>query len=159
MRKLLLLSALLLLPTALHAQQFSSLEERMSYAEFRAAGLDKLSPEELAALNQWLESKGAGLFGGPAPAAAAAVEDRTGFREQGSRETIVSRIVGEFTGFDGRTRFELENGQVWEQHGDTNRLSGMRLNNPGVTIRPGMLGAWYLRVDGYNTTAKVRRVR
>ena len=36
----------------------STLEERMSQAEFRAAGLDKLSPQELAQLNSWLETHG-----------------------------------------------------------------------------------------------------
>src|SRR5688572_10963425 len=37
---------------------FSSLEERMSHADFKAAGLDKLTPEELAALNEWLRQRG-----------------------------------------------------------------------------------------------------
>ena len=36
------------------AQEFSSLEERMSAKEFKEAGLDKLTPEELARLNAWL---------------------------------------------------------------------------------------------------------
>ena len=35
-----------------------TLEERMSQAEFRAAGLDKLSPEELASLNAWIGAHG-----------------------------------------------------------------------------------------------------
>jgi hypothetical protein len=39
------------------AQEFSSLEERMSAAEFKAAGLDKLSPAELEALNRWLRGQ------------------------------------------------------------------------------------------------------
>ena len=48
MRKLLLLSFALaaLFSGSVLAQSFSSLEERMTEAEFKAAGLDKLSPEE-----------------------------------------------------------------------------------------------------------------
>ena len=38
----------------------STLEERMSQADFRAAGLDHLSPEQLKNLNQWLQLHGAG---------------------------------------------------------------------------------------------------
>ena len=39
------------------AQQFSSVEERMSSADFKAAGLDKLSPEELAKLNAFIKNE------------------------------------------------------------------------------------------------------
>src|SRR5207342_2835934 len=41
------------------AAGFSSLEERMSQSEFHAAGLDKLSPAELNALNEWLRAHNA----------------------------------------------------------------------------------------------------
>jgi hypothetical protein len=30
--------------------------------------------------------------------------------------------------------------------------------DPQVTVSPGVMGAWFLRIDGYNTRAKVRRV-
>jgi len=38
-------------------------------------------------------------------------------------------------------------------------LSGVRKTNPTVSISPGLLGVWYLRVDGVNTRAKVRRTK
>ena len=38
----------------------STLEERMSQADFRASGLDHLTPEQLKYLNGWLQSHGAG---------------------------------------------------------------------------------------------------
>ena len=38
----------------------STLEERMSQSDFRAAGLDHLSPEQLKYLNEWLRTHGAG---------------------------------------------------------------------------------------------------
>ena len=43
----------------IQAAGFSSLEERMSQNEFHAAGLEKLSPEELKALNEWLRTHNA----------------------------------------------------------------------------------------------------
>lgn len=159
MRRFALLAALLAVSVAVSAQQFSSVEERMTGAEFKAAGLDKLSAAELAALNDWLR-KEVGAQAATAPTAAPAAVDRRGFIETQDRATIVSRIQGHFTGFTGNTRFVLENGQVWEQHNDGNRLTGVSLTNPQVTLKPSVIGnAWYLQVEGYNTTAKVRRVQ
>jgi len=61
-------------------------------------------------------------------------------------------------GFGKARRFVLANGQEWEQSDDT-VLSGVRKTNPAVSISPGLLGVWYLRVDGVNTRAKVRRTK
>lgn len=136
------------------AQSFSTLEERMSAAQFRAAGLDKLSPEELAALNAWLQKN----VGASAAMAAPIIEDRTGFQAETYRNGVTSHLVGEFRGWHGKTTFHLENGQVWQQVGGET-WSGVRLENPGVTITPGFMGSWSLKVDGYNATTKVKRIK
>jgi hypothetical protein len=34
-----------------------------------------------------------------------------------------------------------------------------RLVNPSVTVRRGVLGAYYLEIDGLNTSPRVKRVR
>jgi len=52
--------------TAFAAETFSTLEERMTDEEFRAAGLDRLSAEELANLNAWLARRNVSTR--PAPA-------------------------------------------------------------------------------------------
>ena len=150
----------LLLCTAAAAQEFSSLEERMSAADFKAAGLDKLTPAELEQLNSWLRNKGVSAAQTAAPAVNV-YEDRRGFLESapGSDEPIVSRVRGEFRGWDSRgDRIELENGQIWEVIDGSTRLL-VRLTNPTVTIEPGMMNGWNLTVDGYNTRARVKRVR
>ena len=56
MRTVIATAFLLLITAAASAAEFSSLEERMSQAQFHAAGLDKLSPEELKVLNDWVRS-------------------------------------------------------------------------------------------------------
>lgn len=159
MTRLLAVCLLLLVPTALLASEFSSLEERMSAAEFRAAGLDKLSPAELEALNQWLRTRG--LLGGEsrAPDTPPAVLDRTGFRDAPSSGPIVSRIRGNFRGWSGNTVFELENGQVWRQADGGAPVFSVNLVDPVVTIREGVLGGWLLSVEGYNRSVRVVRVR
>jgi hypothetical protein len=158
MRRLLsplLVLALLCGPAA--AQQFSSLEERMSAKEFKEAGLDKLTPEELAKLNAWLAGRTQ-----PAGTAAAPVEDRRGFLSSGSaadETAIVSRILGEFRGWREKgDRFVLENGQVW-QISDYAPKFVVRMQDPVVRIEPGAFSAWFLSVDGYNAKVKVRRIK
>src|SRR5688572_3488323 len=82
------------------AQEFSSLEERMSAKEFHEAGLDKLSPEELARLNAWLAGRMQAQAQAAAPVAPAAPDDRRGFRDNDDNgEDIVSSIAGTFRGW------------------------------------------------------------
>lgn len=166
MRRLLLLLALLIAAAAVWAQSatFSSLEERMTAKEFRDAGLDQLSPEQLATLNAWIERNvrladpavAAAVASGQAAPAAPAPADMTGF-ENRDRNEVVSRIVGPFKGWFGKTEFELENGQVWQQVED-DRFP-FNAESPGVTIVPGAFGSWRLKVEGSNRTTLVKRIR
>jgi hypothetical protein len=143
--------------SAASAQEFSTLEERMSAKEFKAAGLDKLSPEELAALNAWLSKKVSTT--GAVPAATPVADDRGFLTSTDDEGAIHSSIDGEFRGWSGRgDRITLSNGQVWEVVDSTSRLK-IRVDNPEVTIEPGAFNSWSLRVSGYNTRAKVRRIK
>jgi hypothetical protein len=142
--------------TALQATSFSTLEERMSAAEFRSAGLEKLSAEELAALNAWLSKNGTSRGSLAAP-----MDDRRGLREAPSPQSngpINSRLVGESSGWSYGTVFRLENGQVWRSVDRDSELSGIRLTNPAVEIRQGVMGTWRLKFADYNTATRVERV-
>jgi len=155
-------------PGQARASDFSTLEERMSAADFQRAGLEKLSAEELAHLNAWLQSQGLvqqpAAQGASAPNARAA-EDRIGFhpRDVAAREgevnRIESQIEGRFTGWRGAgDLITLANGQVWRVTDSSTRLH-VQLDDPRVTIERGLLGGWQLRVEGYNTRARVTRVQ
>lgn len=162
----LLLATLLALPALAGAQDAPPLQQAMSAEEFKAAGLDKLSAEELARLNAWLDRR---VEQQTSAAVAAAVEEareegrqevvekNRGFFHFGSQEPIEASIAGEFTGFGSRKRYTLDNGQVWVQT-DATSLNGVRKTSPKVYIKPGVMGVWYMRIDGYNTQAKVQRV-
>lgn len=148
--------SLLMASVDVAAGDFSSLEERMSAAEFRAAGLDKLSPEELARLNDWLRAKG------PLPASAAAAS-AAGFRSNtffGTGETagpIASEVAGEFSGWNEGDQFTLANGQVWEVTQGSFAIPeqvGVR-----VSIEPAFMGSWLMKIEGYNASARVKRIR
>lgn len=149
--------------TQTQAETFSSLEERMSLEEFRAAGLEKLSPAELKALNDWLNRKVSATpqyQGGYEAPATSAEQDRRGFVDTGaSLGPIVSRVLGQFNGWRGsETEFTLENGQVWQTTDSASRLA-VSLQDPIVTISPGVFNAWFLQVQGYNAKVRVKRIR
>lgn len=158
---------LLALATAAWGQQTplqtANVEQQMSADEFKAAGLDKLSAQELAALNAWLQRK---VVQETAKVAETAKEEgrkevaekNRGFFDFGSAEAIESSIVGDFNGFANGRKYTLENGQVWEQI-EPASLAGVRKTNPKVRIKPGILNNWFMKIDGYNTMAKVRRIK
>ncbi len=166
MRTLILASALALaFGSAADAQSFSSLEERMTAKEFREAGLDKLSDEELRALNAWVQRNvrlaeqggaAAAAPGQAAPVAAQASADTRGF-ENAERTEIASRILGPFKGWSGKTVFTLENGMVWQQVEDDR--ASIVAESPSVTISPGTFGSWRLKVEGSNRTTLVKRIK
>lgn len=141
----------------------ANIEQQMSADEFKAAGLDKLSAQELTALNAWLQHK---VVQETAKAVETAKEEgrkevkekNRGFFDFGSAEPIASSIVGEFKGFANGRKYTLENGQVWEQI-EPATLAGVRRTDPKVSIKPGLFNSWFMRIDGYNTAAKVRRIK
>ena len=146
--------------------RFSSVEERMTGKEFKETGLHKLSDEELNALNDWLRGHSVATLDNaivrsdqPASAAGDSLADTRGF--EGSKvdtNTIVSRLVGEFDGWDGETIFTLENGMIWKQN-ETDIFSIRTLVNPVVTIEAGMWSSWRLSVEEYNKSVKVERIQ
>lgn len=167
MRRLLptlLIATLLSAPALVLAQeQAPPIQQQMSAEEFKAAGLDKLSAEELARLNQWLNRRIDVAATQAATQAAAEATSRVqrqarGFLSFGDNEVIEANLAGDFSGFAHGRVYRLDNGQEWEQT-DNARLEGVRRSNPKVTINSGVMGAWYMRIDGYNTRAKVRRVK
>ena len=153
-----LLAALALSPLAALAQQ--PIEREMTPQEFKAAGLDKLSAEELAKLNQWLGRKiDTVVTEATAQAKDKVEEENRCFFHFGSNEPIVARMTGQFRGFAKGREFTLDNNQVWRQT-DGASLVGVKLDDPEVRITPSIAGnAWYLAVKGYNTRAKVERVK
>jgi hypothetical protein len=118
------------------AAAFPGIETLMSEAEFSAAGLDRLSAEELEALNAWLLRYTAGE-------AEVLQAGNTAVREARDDFEVTSRLVGDFRGWDGDTVFRLENGQVWRQ-----RLDGRYIYrgppNPEVRISRNWLGFYKL---------------
>lgn len=93
-----------------------------------------------------------------APAREASLLERFGLETQQPRaDRIESHIPGLFTGWKANSQIRLANGQVWRVV-DGSWLHG-EWNNPKVSIRRGMMGAFYLDIEGENRSPRVQRVQ
>jgi hypothetical protein len=144
----------------------------MSPQKFVDAGLTKLSLSELRALAEWVRMHAlmvGQLASGTAPPglqarpAAAKAQPAIGEAQPAIREgqpatadMIETRILGDFTGWDGSTVFQLENGQIWQQ----SSFGSVHLfaRSPRVTL-VATPGGWRMEVEGVSQTVHVRRIR
>jgi len=150
----LLMSACLALPAAAFAaDQYVPLQQRMTPEEFKAAGLDKLSADELKNLDSWLSGHGKVVT---------KMVDQSGkpvfYPSSEKAGPVQARVQGNFSGFNGHGQITLDNGQVWQQ-ADSTQFSCMSSDNPKVTIRRSLMGNWMAAVDGCNDTTSVKRVK
>ena len=156
-------------------------------ADFSAAGLGKLSAEELARLDALVRDYKSGALerarreAAAAEARAVKAESRAAAAVVAPKEakpdtsllgrakvlltpgtqveysTVESRLVGDFRGWEARTVFVLENGQRWQVTG-AESLVWPPISNPAVKITPGMLGSFWLTVEGVRQRVKVEVV-
>jgi len=135
----------------IHAAGFSSLEERMSQNEFHAAGLEKLSPEELKALNEWLRTHNAVTVVTTSPSG-----EPVFYPRDSDRENVESHIVGTFNGWHGHTTITLDNGQEWTQTESSTQSCGSS-DHATVKIKPMLLGSWLAYVSSCGDSVRVTR--
>ena len=105
---------------------------------------------------------------GPAAAAAAAAapartpEQTFGLETVKQREaqpaSIRSTVVGDFDGWGPGSQIRLANGQVWRVIDGSDAVL-TRTKDAAVTIERNVFGTLFLKVDGGNSSAKVRRVK
>ncbi|MEO7744328.1 MAG: hypothetical protein ABIR98_15430 [Usitatibacter sp.] len=91
----------------------------------------------------------------PAPAENFGLEHKA--RSTDELATIETYIPGRFEGWRPGVRITLANGQVWQVIDETSRY--MVLDNPKVVVRRGLMGAFFLDVEGDNRSPRVRRVQ
>jgi len=172
MRKWILVLFLALLAAA--GAQAANIEQTMTAEEFRAAGLDKLSAEELVQLNLWLARRGDGdrapsfaetpalptpapVDDGPPIAAKYRKPDADGKSAMTGSE-VHSRLVGYFEGWRKGSIFKLENGQHWRVIDDS-RYEVSSMEAPEIHIKAGFVGSWLLQVADYNRKVRVQRIK
>ena len=158
MLRQMLFGAVLALAAAMPAQAQDSaipLEQRLSREEMHEAGLDTLTPAQLAALNRLLVEKAATPAAAPAPTAAATDQSHTyiGLDDK----PIHSRVKGSVAGWEPGTVFSLENGQQWKVLKGSMKLRAP-VQAPEIVVVPGIAGRWFLQVDEDLPKARVYRI-
>ena len=91
----------------------------------------------------------------PAPAENFGLEHKA--RPADEVATIETYIPGRFEGWRPGVRITLANGQVWQVTDETSRY--VLLDNPKVVVRRGVMGAFFLDIEGDNRSPRVRRIQ
>jgi hypothetical protein len=94
-----------------------------------------------------------------APAASPAPTETELFgveQTDGGLREIRARVVGEFKGWDGKTEFALDNGQVWRQ--STPGVYRFKATNPEIIVERSLIG-YKLRLVETRRSINVRRVK
>jgi hypothetical protein len=116
------------------------IQQIMSPEEFKAAGLTKLSPDELAKLNAWLQ-------GYRQITEQAAEKKATARASRTKLDVLVSRVDGTFDGLTGRTVIRLEDGTVWKQANADDRYRAKNPDHPAAVVIHGVFG-YKMQIEG-----------
>jgi hypothetical protein len=117
-----------------------SIQQMMTPEEFKAAGLNKLSPEELQKLDAWLQ-------GYRQVTEQAAEKKATARASRTKMDLIVSRVDGTFNGLTGRTVIRLEDGTVWKQANADDRYRPKVTDHPAAAVIHGVFG-YKMQIEG-----------
>jgi hypothetical protein len=145
-----------------------SLEEQMRPEEFKSAGLDKLSEDELQHLDAYLQGYRESAKKKAAEQANAKAQDeikkaneKTEKAEQATAEakkdaavsartkldTLVSRVDGTIEGVQGRAIIRLEDGSVWKQTNRDEKYRATVTDRPAAVVLHTTFG-YKMRIEG-----------
>ena len=122
----------------------ASIQQMMTPEEFKAAGLDKLSSEELQKLDAWLQ----GYRQTTEKKAGEIAEKKASERTAKTKlDMLVSRVDGSFEGLKGRTVIKLEDGTAWKQANAEDRFRPTVTDHPGAVVSHTVFG-YKMRIEG-----------
>jgi len=122
----------------------TSIQQMMTPEEFKAAGLDKLSSEELQKLDAWLQ----GYRQTTEKKAGEVAEKKASERTAKTKlDMLVSRVDGSFEGLKGRTVIKLEDGTAWKQANAEDRFRPTVTDHPGAVVSHTIFG-YKMRIEG-----------
>ena len=120
-----------------------SIKEMMSADEFKAAGLNKLSADEIQRLDAWLQ----GYRQVTEQAAEKKAAAKASAESHAKMDLLVSRVDGTFQGLTGRTIIRLEDGTVWKQANADDRYRAKVTDHPAAAVIHGVFG-YKMRIEG-----------
>lgn len=120
-----------------------NIKEMMSPEEFKAAGLNKLSADEIQKLDAWLQ----GYRQVTEQAAEKKATAKASAESHAKMDLLVSRVDGTFQGLTGRTIIRLEDGTVWKQANADDRYRPKVTDHPAAAVIHGVFG-YKMRIEG-----------
>jgi hypothetical protein len=132
---------------------FPGLQKAMSAEEYEAAGLSKLDATERAKLDEFIKNY---VAVSNEKVATSAVDKAVKENKVSAPEVIQSRIVGPFTGYNGRSTFTLENGQRWAQSQRDSAYFPKIDSPPVIIIKAGFGYRMYIAGGGAIRVTKVQ---
>jgi hypothetical protein len=135
-----------------------SLEETMRPEEFKAAGLDKLSEDELQHLDAYLQGYRESARKKAVEQAQAKAQEEIKKAKQDAVEeanknartkldSLVSRVDGTIDGIKGSTQIRLEDGSVWKQANKDDRYKASITDHPAAVVLHTTFG-YKMRIEG-----------
>jgi hypothetical protein len=121
----------------------ASIQQMMTPEEFKAAGLDKLSSEELQKLDAWLQ----GYRQTTEKKAGEVAEKKASSIARTKLDTLSSRVDGSFEGLKGRTVIKLEDGTAWRQANAEDRFRSTVTDHPEAVVNHTVFG-YKMRIEG-----------
>lgn len=120
-----------------------SLQEQMTPEQFKAAGLNKLTPEELARLNSWIQGDREQAVQTAVKSARKKAAEES---ERDKRSLIVSRIDGVWSGIAPGMVITLEDGSKWKLANKEDHFGGYA-DHPAVAVWKAGFFGWKMRVS------------
>lgn len=175
MKRLRLLPLCLLAIPALAQPSFPGLQALLSEAEWKRAGLDRLTPDQIGVIDAALirftrqAAPAPAASTTPPPAAPAPGEtpaqnaiararfwEKFGLGKAGTGDwRDLPPMTARVTGWQGANRFSLDTGQIWEGL----EAIPFELIGQEVTIEARPMGAFALRLSGGSMAVRVHRVK
>jgi hypothetical protein len=123
------------------------LQDAMTAKEFKAAGLEKLSEEELKNLNEWLQGYRQTAETKATEKATVEVTKKVQAEAHTKIDRVESRVDGTVPRLTGHTLIKLEDGTVWKQANPDDRYPSPLIDHPAAIVTRSAFG-WKMRIAG-----------
>ena len=172
--------------TATADSDFQPLEQAMTKEERSQSGVDSLTAEQRKFLNSWLQQRYGPDTTNMREAAGSSADTTVQLSSQSTKEKVIeaeverrvaqelatrkqsakaatsdgpfeATLVGDFTGWRGKTVFRLDNGQVWRQRSSSQYRH--RGSDQRVKFDKNWMGGWEMTVVSSGKSVLVSKVK
>ncbi len=124
-----------------------ALQDSMTATEFKSAGLEKLSADELKNLNDWLQGYRKKAETQATEKATAEVTKKVTAQTKAKFDRVESRVDGTVPHLTGHSIIKLEDGTSWKQANTEDHYASPNIDHPTAIVSRSAFG-WKMRIAG-----------